>query len=69
MDEYLQLARTTIDTGTPFTFRTSARPRIGYYHLRSRRFVVLRDDGETILSLSRRSENHVRQLPDSTYGR
>jgi outer membrane lipoprotein SlyB len=39
----------TISEGTQFTFRTGAQRRIGYYHLRSRQFVVLTEDSETIL--------------------
>ena len=69
MEEYLDLALLTIERGERFTFRQTSRRRIGYYHRRTRRFVVVRDDDETILSLYLCSENNVRTLPDSTYGR
>jgi len=69
VEQYLQFARTTIENGVRFTYRQTSRRRVGYYHRRSGRFVALKDDDATILSLSRRSENYVRTLPDSTYGR
>jgi len=67
MEDYLHVALLTIERGERFTFRQTARQRVGYYHRRTRRFVVVRDDDQTILSLYRCSENNVRTLPDSTY--
>jgi hypothetical protein len=67
--EFDALARQTIERGIRFTFRTTARHRIGYYDRRRHRLVILQDDDETIISLSRRNENYVRNLVDSTYGR
>lgn len=69
MDRYVQLAQETIRHGTRFTFRQTSRHRVGYFHVRSHRLVILMDDEQTILSLSRRSVNYVRTLPDSTYRR
>ena len=69
LDQYVQLAHDTIRNGIRFTFRQTSRHRVAYFHPRSRRFVILTDDEETILSLSRKSVNHIRNLPDSTYGR
>ena len=65
---YARLANMTIHDGVRFTFRRTGRVRIGYYHPRSTRFVVMDEHG-AILSLSRQSENHVRTLARSTYGR
>jgi hypothetical protein len=39
------------------------------YNVRHRRLVILNEDEEIVLSLSRRSINYVRNLSDSTYGR
>jgi hypothetical protein len=64
---YAELAHQTIDTGTRFTFHRTGIIRIGYYHRRTRRFVVVGLDTNHILSLSRQSENHVRTLAESTY--
>ena len=69
VEEYDRLARVTVQNGVRFTYRLTSRQRIGYYHRRSGRFVAMKDDGETILSLSRRNENYLRTLVDSTYGR
>ncbi len=69
IEEYLRLALLTIERGQRFTFRQTSRHRVGYYHQRTRRFVVVRDDDETIPSLHLTSENNVRNLPDSTYPR
>jgi hypothetical protein len=69
LERYVQLARETVRAGVRFTFRQTSRHRVGYYHLRRRRLVILTDDEETILSLSRQSTNYVLTLPDSTYGR
>lgn len=63
------MALATIARGERFTFRQTSRQRVGYYHRRTRRFVVVMDDDETILSLHLTSENNVRNLPDSTYPR
>ena len=68
VDQHHALALRTIERGVRFTFLRTGVLRIGCYDARSRRFVVLEDD-ETILSLSRRSENHVRTLTRSTYRR
>jgi hypothetical protein len=67
LEDYLHLALLTIERGERFAFRQTSRRRIGYYHRRSRRLVIVRDDDETILSLYLCSENNVRTLPDSTY--
>ena len=53
--------------GERFTFRRGERTRVGYYHERTRRFVVLPDGESVILSLSRRNRRHVERLPASTY--
>ena len=66
--DYARLANLTIRDGDRFTFRRTGRLRMGYYHRGSRRFVVT-DEESVILSLSRQSENHVRTLAGSTYGR
>src|SRR4051812_34257313 len=65
--EYLDLARRTVDEGVRFTFRRTDVVRLGYYDRRTRRFVVVDPDTNTILSLSRQSKNHVRTLASSTY--
>jgi hypothetical protein len=41
--------------------------RLGYYHRRTRCFVVVSVESGHILSASRQSENHVRTLAGSTY--
>jgi hypothetical protein len=68
VDEYAELALLTVREGVQFRYRLGVRQRFGRYHLRRRLFVALEDDGETVLTLDRRSENYVRTLPDSTYG-
>ena len=68
-DAYVRSAHETMRHGERFTFRRGPRTRVGYYHRRSRRFVVLTEREDRILSHSRKSENHVRQLPDSTFAR
>ena len=68
VDDYARLADLTVREGTRFAYRMTGKLRIGYYHERSKRFVVLDDEGK-ILSLSRRSVNYVRTQPGSTYGR
>jgi hypothetical protein len=67
IDRYVRLAHETIRDGVRFTFRRTSVLRVAYYHVRSRRLVILSGDEDTILSLSRRSANYVRTLPDSTY--
>jgi hypothetical protein len=67
MEEYLRMALQAIDLGVRFTFRRTGVTRLGYYHQRTRRFVVVDPDTHRILSLSRQSENHVRTLAGSTY--
>ena len=69
LERYVEFAHETRRRGVRFTSRRSARSRVGYYHLKSHRLVILTGDEETVLSLSRRSTNYVRTLPDSTYGR
>jgi hypothetical protein len=69
LDHFHALALRTIERGRRFTFRRTGVERIGYYDVQTRRFVVVTGDDETILSFSRQSENHVRTLADSTYGR
>ena len=66
--DFARLADLTIRDGVPFTFLRTGRLRMGYYHRRSKRFVVANDEGKA-LSLSRQSENHVRTLAGSTYRR
>ena len=66
--DFTRLADLTIRDGVPFTFLRTGRVRMGYYHRRSKRFVVADEEGK-VLSLSRQSENHVRTLAGSTYGR
>ena len=66
--DFLRLVHQTMRDSIRFTFRRGPRARVGYYHARTGRFVVLTGGENAILSLSKRSENHVRQLPDSTYG-
>ena len=67
MADFLRMARETMRDGRRFTFRRGARTRVGYYHRRTRRFVVLNDSEGAILSLSSQSENHVRRLSEPTY--
>jgi len=64
--DYQRLAEFVIRYGVQFTFERTGRPRIGYSLPRRRHFVVMDDEGMTV-SLSRRSENHVRSLARSTY--
>ena len=64
VDDYARLADLKIPEGTRFTYRMTGKLRIGYYHERSKRFVVLDDEGK-LLSLSRRSVNYVRTQPGS----
>lgn len=66
-EQYATLALRTIERGVRFTFSRTGVIRIGYYDVRSHLFVVMRNDGQTILSLSRKSERHVRRLRASTY--
>lgn len=69
VEQYAELALLTIREGVLFQYRLGSRRRFGRYHVRRGLFVALQDDGETILTLDRRSENYVRTLPDSTYSR
>jgi len=69
IEAYLRSAYETIQAGQRFVFRRGTRLRVGYYHRKTRRLVVLTDDEDRILSLDRQGENHVRRLPDSTYSR
>jgi pyocin large subunit-like protein len=64
---YADLADRTIAEGRRFTFRRTDVIRVGYYHRRTRCFVVVDAAANTILSLSRKRENHVRRLDSSTY--
>jgi hypothetical protein len=66
--QYAALSLTVIREGIPFQYRLGVRKRLGRYHVRRRLFVALQDDDQTILSLDRKTENYVRNLPDSTYG-
>jgi pyocin large subunit-like protein len=66
-EQYTRMALDTIRDGIRFTFRRTGEIRAGYYHRPTHRFVVMAPDSNTILSLSRRSENHVRTLNGSTY--
>ncbi len=66
--DFVRLAHETMRDGKRFAFRRGPRTRVGYFHRRTRRFAVLTADEAAILSLSTKSENHVRHLPDSTYG-
>jgi hypothetical protein len=66
--QYHALALRTIERGVRFTSLRTGVLRIGYYDMRNHHFVVMEDE-ETIVSLSRRSENHVRTLARSTYRR
>jgi hypothetical protein len=68
-EQYAALALLVIREGVPFRYRLGSQDRFGRYHVRRRLFVALRDDGETILTLDRKSENYVRTLRDSTYSR
>ena len=68
-EQFHALAIQTIDVGVKFAFLRTDVPRIGYYDVRSRRLVVMHNNGVTILSLSRKNERHVRTLLGSTYGR
>jgi hypothetical protein len=65
--EYHRLALRTIETGTRFTFLRTGVARLGYYHRRTRCFVVVSGESGHILSASGQSENHVRTLAGSTY--
>jgi hypothetical protein len=69
VDEYFQMALQTIEAGVRFTFRRTGIIRLGYYHRRTRRFVVVEQGTNRIQSLSTQSENHVRRLASSTYER
>lgn len=69
LEHYAALAIQTVERGVRFTFRTVSRLRIGYYDVRRHWLVVVHEDGQTILSLSRRNVRYVRRLVDSTYGR
>jgi hypothetical protein len=65
----VRLSHETLRDGVRFTFRRTSLLRVAYFHVRSQRLIVLTADEQTVLSLSRRSVNDVRALPDSTYGR
>jgi len=65
--DYLRLARETVRLGREFTYRRTGSLRFGYYHARTKRFVAINPATREFLSLSRRSENYVRTLRDSTY--
>jgi len=67
IEEYADLALLVIREGIFFRYRLGSHIRFGRYHVRRRLFVALQDDGETILTLDRRSENYVRTLRHSTY--
>jgi len=67
IEQYAELAVVTIRDGVLFHYRLGSRRRIGRYHVRRGLFVALQENGETILTLDRESENYVRTLPDSTY--
>ncbi|HZO32869.1 MAG TPA: hypothetical protein VFH48_43560 [Chloroflexota bacterium] len=67
VEQYAELARLVIREDVPFQYRLGARRRFGRYYRRRGLFVALQEDGETILTLDRKSENYVRALPDSTY--
>ena len=66
---YLRLAHETMRDGVRFTYRRGPRTRVGYYHERRQRLVVLPEDESVILSLSRQGRRHVERLTDSSYGK
>jgi len=67
VDDYFQMALQTIEAGVHFTFRRTGVVRLGYYHRRTHRFVVVEMGTNRIQSLSTQSENHIRRLAGSTY--
>jgi len=67
--DYARMASETVACGVRFTYHLTGRPRIGYFDRRRGRFVAVDPLSDAILSLSKRSENYVRNLPTSTYPR
>ena len=65
--DFVRMAHQAMRDGEHGTFRRGPRTRVGYYHERTRRFVVPPDDESMILSLSRQNRRHVEQLPDWSY--
>ena len=63
------MASETVARGVQFTYHLTGRPRIGYFDRRRGRFVAVDPLSDAILSLSKRSETYVRNLPNSTYPR
>ena len=66
---YLRSAQETMRVGTRFTYRIGSEVRVGYYHRRTKRFVGVAEDKTVIFTHAGKSENYVRTLRGSTYGR
>lgn len=66
---YARIADEVMARGARFGYRLTERRRVGYYERRRGYFVATDAVTGEVLSLSKRSENYVRALPDSTYPR
>jgi hypothetical protein len=70
-EAYDASARATIRAGRRFTFRRARTgdPRVGYYHLATRRLTVLDGPESRVITHFRCRERYVRRLDGSTYTR
>ena len=67
--EYELSSKSTIDTGTFFTYRdrSTGERRLGYYDPFTGRFSAVNEDGDTIVTHFRCGERYIRGLPENDY--